>query len=114
MVLITGLGAVFPSPQREVSLITADNFSSFSISPFSPSPLVILSSISNILLVPILHGTHCPQDSSWIKCLKFFTFSYSSANFKNDISYSHTHGYLYKSNVINCSGQSKYLCPFAC
>src|ERR1035438_6162873 len=69
-VLSTGLGAEWPSPHNEVSLITSLNLSScmiplnrLSASYFSPGAgfRVILSSISSILLVPSLQGMHLPQ-----------------------------------------------------
>ena len=38
-----------------------------SMSPALPSPSVILVNNSSILFVPILHGTHLPHDSVWLK-----------------------------------------------
>src|SRR5210317_1456880 len=77
-VLSTGLGAVWPKPHREVSLITFPSFSSC-ITPLKRSsesfccPLglcVILSSISSIRLVPSRQGMHLPQLSRCMKSIK--------------------------------------------
>src|SRR5699024_1948608 len=65
-VLNTGFGAVCPKPQTEAFLILNANFSNLYKSASSPFPSVILSNISNILLVPILQGVHLPQDSSTV------------------------------------------------
>jgi len=62
----TGFGAVCPSPHTEDFLIVFANTSNFSISSSFPFPSVILSSISSILCVPILHGVHFPHDSSTV------------------------------------------------
>src|SRR5664279_4839130 len=68
--LINGLGAVCPSPHREVSFMTEAIVSSC-ITPLKRSNvvpdssfngfLITLSSISSILPVPSRHGIHFPQ-----------------------------------------------------
>ncbi len=52
----TGLGAVWPRPQRLVRLMARASFSRRSRSSISPSPQVILVRISSMRLVPIRHG----------------------------------------------------------
>src|SRR4030042_3332887 len=75
IVVRTGFGAVLPSPQREPSITRFPSLSSFSISPSSPSPDVIFSSIWSIWYVPILQVGHFPQDSDWVKERKNFATS---------------------------------------
>src|SRR5208337_4868497 len=82
MVLKIGFGAVCPRPHRDVTLISLQSFSRSSRSPSLPRPFVILSSISRSLFVPILQGTHFPQDSAWVnsrKNLAIFTMQSSSS-----------------------------------
>src|SRR4030042_3504048 len=67
IVVRTGLGAVLPSPQREPSCISFPSLSSLTISPYSPSPDVIFSSICSIWYVPILQVGHFPHDSDCVK-----------------------------------------------
>ncbi len=66
----TGLGADWPRPQRDVAIISLLKSISVSISPISPRPSVISVSKSSITLVPTLHGTHLPQDSSAVNSRK--------------------------------------------
>ena len=66
-----GFGAVWPSPHSEVFLMPAESFSSRSISSGRPCPFVIRSRISLSRLVPTRQGTHFPQDSSWVKWMKY-------------------------------------------
>ena len=61
MVLITGRGALFPSPHNAVLDIISASCSNRSISSGSPFPSTIRSSISSIRFVPSRHGTHLPQ-----------------------------------------------------
>jgi hypothetical protein len=62
-VLRTGLGAVWPSPQRLASLIFLARSSSFWRSAGSPSQRVIRWRISSILSVPTRQKVHLPHDS---------------------------------------------------
>src|SRR5512139_685495 len=71
----TGLGAVFPSPQREVSATTSDKSSRRVRLSASPLPSAIPSRISPILFSPSRQGRHFPQDSSWRKWTKYFATS---------------------------------------
>ena len=64
--LNTGLDAVSPRPQNDEDLTTSQSSLSFSKSSFLAFPFVIFFIISKILLFPILHGVHLPQDSSTI------------------------------------------------
>ena len=66
----TGLGQVWPRPQRAESLMIGPISRRSSISPSLPSPLVIRVRISSIRFVPMRQGTHLPQDSSWVKLRK--------------------------------------------
>lgn len=66
----TGFGAVCPSPHNAVSLITAESYSRASISPGTPCPSQILSSISSSRRVPSRQGVHLPHYSSWINSMK--------------------------------------------
>src|SRR5208283_1274741 len=59
-----GFIAVWPSPQREVSLTSTARSSMRSISPSLPFPAAIFISLSISTFVPNLHGGHLPQDSS--------------------------------------------------
>src|SRR4030065_1219169 len=61
---MTGFGAVWPRPQRDVIFTWLPRSRRSSISPSLPFPATILSRISRSLLVPTLHGVHLPQDSS--------------------------------------------------
>jgi len=70
MVLSTGLGAVWPSPQSAVSLIVSPRAMRRSMSPSSPSPLQMRSTISSIRFVPTRQGGHLPQLSSWVNSRK--------------------------------------------
>ena len=70
MVLITGRGALFPSPHNAVLDIISASCSNRSISSGSPFPSTIRSSISSIRFVPSRHGTHLPQLSLWVKFMK--------------------------------------------
>jgi len=70
MVDSTGFGAVWPSPQSDVSAIIVPSRSSRSISAVSPSPRVMRVSISSIRLVPMRHGAHLPHDSCCTKSVK--------------------------------------------
>ena len=70
MVESTGLGAVWPSPQREVSRMMRPSSSSFTMSPSSPFPVQMRSTISNMRRVPMRQGGHLPQDSSCTKSRK--------------------------------------------
>ena len=72
---MTGLGAVCPKPQKAESWITSPISSNRSRSSKVPCPLEILSSTSNILVVPILQGVHLPQDSSLQKSMKYLAKS---------------------------------------
>src|SRR4030065_404091 len=67
IVVSTGFGALWPRPHREPFTTSFPRLSSFSISPSSPLPDVIFSSICNIWYVPILHGGHFPHDSDCVK-----------------------------------------------
>src|SRR5574337_1095937 len=54
----TGFGALFPRPHREPDTTILPIFSSRSMSPFSPLPVVILSKSSYICHVPMRQGGH--------------------------------------------------------
>ena len=69
-VLITGSGALLPSPQRAMLCTIVASSSSSSRSDISPLPSTILSRISNIRFVPSRHGTHLPQLSRCVKFIK--------------------------------------------
>src|SRR4030043_2253162 len=71
----TGLGAVFPNPQREVSATTSANSSRSARLCSSPFPSLILSKIPPILFNPSRQGRHFPQDSSCKKWTKYFATS---------------------------------------
>src|SRR4030043_440171 len=71
----TGLGAVFPKPQRDVSATTSASSSRSDRSSSFPFPSVILSKISPILFNPSRQGRHFPQDSSCKKWTKYFATS---------------------------------------
>src|SRR4030043_1234220 len=71
----TGLGAVFPRPQREVSATTSANSSRRQRLSSFPFPSVIPSKISPILFNPSRQGRHFPQDSSCRKWTKYFATS---------------------------------------
>ncbi len=75
IMLSTGFGAVWPRPHMAASFIIAPSSSSFSMSPSSPLPWVILSRISSMRFVPSLHGTHLPQDSSCMNSMKYLAIS---------------------------------------
>src|SRR5512143_3931572 len=75
IVVRTGLGEVWPRPQREVSLICWDRASSRSMSPSLPSPFVMRCRMERSVLFPILHGTHLPQDSSSVNSRKNFAMA---------------------------------------
>ncbi len=70
MVERTGLGQVWPRPQRDESLMICPISSKRLISPSSPKPFVMRVSISSMRFVPMRQGTHLPQDSSWVKLRK--------------------------------------------
>ena len=74
-VLITGFGALFPSPHNAVLSIISASSRNSSISVGFPFPATILSRISSILFVPSLHGTHFPQDSLCVNPIKNFATS---------------------------------------
>ncbi len=64
MYLSTGFGALCPNPQILAFFMFMLVFLVYiGLIPF---PSHIFSKISNILLVPILHGVHFPQDSSTV------------------------------------------------
>src|SRR5574337_1568322 len=71
----TGFGALLPSPQSEPETIILPIFSSFSMSPASPRPEVILSISSYICQVPTRQGGHLPQDSLLVKDRKYLATS---------------------------------------
>jgi len=64
------LGAVWPRPQRDASLMMGAISSRSSMSPSLPLPRVMLVRISSIRFVPSRQGVHFPQDSSWQKSMK--------------------------------------------
>ena len=70
MVESTGLGAVWPKPHSDVSLIISPSSMSRSTSSSSPWPSQMRLRISSIRLVPTRQGTHLPQDSSWTNSRK--------------------------------------------
>src|SRR5690554_5391601 len=67
----TGLGAVLPRSQREPSFTASASSSKISTSSGRPSPFTARSRISSIRLVPSRQGTHFPQDSFWVKVMKY-------------------------------------------
>src|SRR5512139_1209962 len=81
MVERIGLGADCPRPQSDAVLTSLLRVSRRSMSPSRPLPSVMRVRISSSLLVPILHGTHLPQDSDWVNCRKYLaTFTMQSVS----------------------------------
>ena len=70
MVESTGFGAVWPRPQSAVWLMDSPRAMRRSMSPSSPSPWQMRSTISSIRLVPTRHGGHLPQLSSCVNSRK--------------------------------------------
>ena len=74
-VVRTGLGAVWPRPQRDISFTITARSSSILRSSIRPFPEEILSRIRSICFVPSRQGTHLPQDSLWVNSRKNFETS---------------------------------------
>ena len=66
----TGFGALWPSPQSEVSRTMRHSSSSAPMSSCVAVPSVKPLSILRALSRPTRHGTHLPQLSEWVNSMK--------------------------------------------
>src|SRR5581483_3901030 len=74
-VVTTGLGALWPSPQRLVFRTVSQSRSSSARSSAVPVPLVMRFSISCMCTVPTRQGMHLPHDSVQQKSRKYLATS---------------------------------------
>lgn len=70
IVVRTGFGADWPSPQKLASFTVAAISASRSMSPGFPLPAQMSSRIASICWVPSRQGVHFPHDSLLVKVRK--------------------------------------------